>query len=194
MTYMTDFLKINPDDFVEFTSFNHHPFYKKFFLEIPDNWSFDLYNNVPIDNIIEIIDSSISKGYTVGWGGDVSEDEFSSSKCIAIVPEKDWAHKTQDEKGRTLDVPEKELKVTQEIRQKEFDNYSTTDDHFMHITGIAKDQSGNKYYITKNSWGVKGSKDGYVYLSEEFVKLKTISIIVNKSIIPEKILDENGIK
>jgi bleomycin hydrolase len=194
MTYMTDYLGINPDDFVEFTSFNHHPFYSKFFLEIPDNWSFNQYNNVPIDNIIEIIDSSISKGYTVGWGGDVSEEEFSSSQGIAIVPEKDWAHKSQDEKDRTLDVPEKELKVTQEIRQKEFDNYSTTDDHFMHITGIAKDQSGNKYYITKNSWGVKGSKDGYVYLSEEFVKLKTISLIVNKYTIPQKILDQNGIK
>jgi bleomycin hydrolase len=194
MTFMTDYLGINPDDFIEFTSFNHHSFYTKFFLEIPDNWSFNLYNNVPIDDIIQLIDTSISKGYTVGWGGDISEEEFSSSKCIAIVPEKDWTHKSQQEKDRTLVVPEKELTVTQEIRQKEFDNYSTTDDHFMHITGIAKDQSGNKYYITKNSWGVKGSQDGYVYISEEYVKLKTISVIVNKNSIPKKILEDNGIK
>lgn len=187
-TFMTDYLGINPDDYIEFTSFNHHPFYTKFFLEIPDNWSFDLYKNITLDEIIEIIDSSIAKGYTVGWGGDVSEEEFSSSECIAIVPEKSWEHKTDAEKDRTCKVPEKELKVTQELHQKSFDNFTTTDDHFMHITGIAKDQSGNKYYITKNSWGKKGDKDGYVYLSEQFVKFKVISIMVNKNTVPASIL------
>lgn len=188
MTFMTDFLGLNPDDYIEFTSFSHHPYNTEFFLEIPDNWSFDLYRNVKLDEIIEIIDTSIAKGYTVGWGGDVSEEEFSSTEGIAIVPEKSWEHKSDAEKERTDVVPEKELKVTQELHQKGFDNFTTTDDHFMHITGIAKDLSGNKYYMAKNSWGKKGSKDGYVYLSEQYVKMKLISIIVNKNAVQASIL------
>jgi bleomycin hydrolase len=192
LTFMTDCLGINPDDYIEFTSFNHHAFNTKFFLEVPDNWSFDQYNNITLDEIVEIIDSSVAKGYTVGWGGDVSENEFSSSEGIAIVPEKDWEHKSDAEKERTCEVPEKELKVTQELHQKNFDNFSTTDDHFMHITGIAKDESGNKYYMAKNSWGKKGDKDGYVYMSEQFVKMKLISIVVNKNTVPVTILNALG--
>jgi bleomycin hydrolase len=193
-SFMTDYLGINPDDYIEFTSYTHHPFYSRFFLEIPDNWSFDMYTNIPVNELIQVIDSSLEKGYTIAWGGDVSENEFSNKKGIAIVPVKDWEHKSEKEKDRTLEVHEKEIKVTQEMRQKTFDNYTTTDDHCMHITGIAKDQSGNKYYITKNSWGKNGKKDGYVYLSEEFVRLKTIDILVNKNAVPVKILEENGIK
>ncbi len=189
ITYMKDYLEINPDDYIEFTSFNHHPFYQKFFLEIPDNWSFDLYNNIPLDDLIEIIDSSIAKGYTVGWGGDVSENEFSQFEGLAIVPETEWSRKNEVEQSRTLTVTEKELKVTQENHQRSFDNFTTTDDHFLHITGTAKDQSGNKFYFTKNSWGDKGAYKGYLYLSEQYIRLKTISIIVNKSTVPARILD-----
>jgi len=194
LSYLKDYLDINPDDFIEFTSFNHHPFYSRFFLEIPDNWDFDLYYNLPVDELVQLIDTSIAKGYTVGWGGDISEVEFSSLKSLAIVPAKSYDRKSQDEKDSTLIVVEKEEKVTQEIRQTAFDNYSTTDDHFMQITGIAKDQNGTKYYITKNSWGVKGEKDGYVYLSEEYVRLKTISLVINKNTIPAKTKDACGIK
>ena len=143
LTYLKNKLKINPDDFIEFTSFNHHPFYEKFFLEIPDNWAFNLYNNVPLDELISIIDTCISKGYTVGWGGDVSEKGFSAFKSLAIVPAKDWKNKSDEEKRNTLEVPEKEAQVTQEMRQKAFDNYTTTDDHFMQITGIAKGPEGH---------------------------------------------------
>jgi len=189
-SYLKDYMRINPDDYIEFTSFAHHPFYKKFFLEIPDNWSFDLYNNIPLNELTEIIDSSIYNGYTVGWGGDVSESEFSAFKSLAIVPVKDWAHKTKKEKERTLEIPEKEMNVTQEMHQESFDDYTTTDDHFMQITGIAKDQDGNKFYIMKNSWGIRGEKSGYIYLSEQYVKLKVTSIIVNKNAIPKAILNK----
>jgi bleomycin hydrolase len=193
-TYLQDYLKINPDDYVEFTSFTHHPYYSKFFLEIPDNWSFDLYNNVKMDEITELIDSSLAKGYTVGWGGDVSEREFQSKKGVAIVPEKDWEHKSDEERKRTGEIHETELKITPELRQKEFDNWQTTDDHFMHIVGIAKDQYGDKFYITKNSWGASRGFDGYLYMSEAYVKLKLTTLMVNKSVIPTQILQENGIK
>ena len=193
-SYLKDYLGINPDDYIEFTSFNHHPFYKKFFLEVPDNWSFDLYNNIPLNELIEVIDSSIYKGYTVGWGGDITEKEFSSKRSLAIVPEKDWADKSKKEKDSTLKVYEKEKNITQEIHQISFDNYTTTDDHFMHITGIAKDQHGEKFYILKNSWGIRGDKDGYIYASEEFVKYKNTTILVNIKAVPKKILEECGVK
>jgi bleomycin hydrolase len=193
-SYLKDYLKINPDDFVEFTSFTHHPYYTKFLLEIPDNWSYDLYNNVKMDELTELIDSSLAKGYTVGWGGDVSEHEFSSKKGIAIVPEKDWKHKSEEERKRTCEIHENELTVTPEIRQEEFDNWLTTDDHFMQIVGIAKDQYGDKFYITKNSWGTSRGFDGYVYMSETYVKLKLTTLMVNKYAVPKKILEESGIK
>ena len=194
VTYLKDYLKLNPDDYIEFTSFTHHPFYQKFFLEVPDNWSFDLYNNIPLDELVEVIDSSIYKGYTIGWGGDITEKEFSSKRSLAIVPVKDWDDKSKKEKDSTLKVYEKEKNITQEIHQISFDNYTTTDDHFMHITGIATDQHGDKFYILKNSWGIRGDKDGYIYASEEFVKYKNTTIIVNKNVVPKKILEECGVK
>lgn len=193
-SYLKDYLKINPDDYVEFTSFTHHPYYSRFFLEIPDNWSFDLYNNIKMDELIQLIDTSIAQGYTVGWGGDVSEHEFNSIKGIAIVPENDWEHKSDEERKRTCEIHENEMKITPELRQKEFDNWTTTDDHFMEITGIAKDQYGDKFYITKNSWGASRGFDGYVYMSEAYVKLKLTTLMVNKNAIPAQILQENGIK
>ncbi len=193
-SFANEYAGINPDDYIEFTSYTHHPFYEWFFLEIPDNWSFQQYYNVEINDLIEIIDTSLNLGYSLGWGGDVSEEEFSSTKGIAIVPENDWNHKSDKEKNRTLDVVEKEKNITPEMRQKTFDNYTTGDDHFMHITGTSKDQNGTKFYYTKNSWGEKSTYKGYLYLSESYVKLKTISIIVNKNALPKTIKDKLGIK
>lgn len=193
-TFASEFAGIDPDDYIEFTSYTHHPFYTQFFLEIPDNWSFQQYYNIPFDDLISVIDSSLAKGYSVGWGGDVSETEFSNKKGIAIIPEKDWNHKSDKEKERTLDVVEKEMAVTQEMRQKTFDNYTTADDHFMNITGSAKDQNGDTFYYTKNSWGDKTEYKGYIYLSERYVRLKTISIMVNKNSLPQIIKDKIGIK
>lgn len=162
------YLGINPDDYVEITSFNHHPFYSKFVLEVPDNWSKDLYYNVPLNEITEIIDHALKNGYTIAWDGDVSERDFSYSSGYA-------------------EVPYKKDSVTQKLRQKQFDDWSTTDDHLMHITGSATNDNGDKYYFTKNSWGTNNPYDGYLYLSENYVKLKTIAIMVNKKAIPKEI-------
>lgn len=192
-SYLKDYLGINPDDYVEFTSFTHHPYYKKFFLEMPDNWSFDLYNNIPVDELITVIDSSIYKGFTVGWGGDVTEKEFTGS--VATDPDTVMPLKMPRGKlKKKLAVTPKAENIYQAMRQISFDNHTTTDDHFMHITGIAKDQNGVKYYITKNSWGNKGENKGYIYLSEGYVKLKTLSIIVNKNALPQKTIMDCGIE
>lgn len=160
-------LDIDPDDYVELSSFTHHPFYESFVLEIPDNWSHDLYYNLPVDELMEVIDHALNAGFSVCWDGDISESYFSDENGIAALP-------------KNLNG-----KADQEMRQKTFLNRTTTDDHLMHIIGISKDEDGKRYYYTKNSWG-KGSNSlgGYLHMSEGYVRLKTIAIMVHKESIP----------
>ncbi len=175
-------------DYIELTSFSHHPFYSKFAVEIPDNWANNLYFNVPLDELMEAMDNALENGYTVGWDGDVSEKTFNNKKGIAILPLTDWSDMTEKEQKSLFDAPSPEKDVTQALRQEYFENYATTDDHLMHITGITKDQNGTKYYITKNSWGTKDrGHEGYVYMSESYVRAKTISIMMHHDALPKSI-------
>ena len=158
-------LNLNTKDYVEITSFNHHPFDQQFILEVPDNWAWGRFYNVPLDKLIEIMYYSIDMGYTIAWSADVSEKGFTWKKGIAVIPDS--------------------LEITQDLRQEGFDNYATTDDHGMHITGTAIDNKGSKYFLVKNSWGSSGSPyNGYLYVSEPYVRYKTIAIMVNKNGIP----------
>ena len=165
-------LGFNADDYVNITSFSHQPFGKPFVLEIPDNFSSGLFENVAIDDLVATIDHAIESGYTVAWDGDVSEKGFSKSKGLAVLPVKD----NED----YLKFPGEEIEVDQAMRQETFESHSTTDDHLMHLTGIAHDQNGNKYYLIKNSWGEVGDHDGYLYMSEAYVRMKTVAILVHK--------------
>ncbi len=192
-TFVSDYLELNPDDYVEITSYTHHPFYTQFYLEVPDNWTFNDQNyNVPIEELEQIIDNSLEKGYTVVYGGDVSSKFFSSKKGYAIVPEKDWEDMTREEQKKDITEPVEEKEPTQELRQKWFDNYTATDDHAMHIVGIAEDQNGNTFYYTKNSWGTDRKYDGYIYLSKPFILLNATGFMVNKNAIPEDIQAKLG--
>ncbi len=178
-------LGINPDDYVEITSYTHHPFYSKFVLEVPDNWADGEYYNVPLGDLIKIMNNALEHRFTIAWDGDVGRDNFYRKKDYAVVP---LASDT------STTGPEKEKDVTQEMRQKAFDDYTTTDDHLMHITGLAKDQAGTIFYYTKNSWGTKDKKyNGYWYMSEPFVKLRTIAIMVHKDAIPQDIRKKLGL-
>jgi aminopeptidase C len=166
-------LGINPTDYIEITSFTHFPFYTLGLLEVPDNWRMERFYNVPLDELTEIMDFSLNNGYTVNWDGDVSERGFSHSKGVAVFPE---------------------AVVTQEIRQAGYENFTTTDDHLMHVTGISKDQNGAKYYLTKNSWGAdSNSFGGYLNMSENYVRAKTLFIMVNKNAVPPAIKTKLGI-
>jgi len=195
-------LGLNPDDYVEIGSFTHHPFYSGFVLEVPDNWVWGKINNVPVDELMEILDNSLNEGYAVAWASDVSEKGFSYKNGVAIVPEEDisgmndlekarWTELSDKEKEKQLysfEKPGKEKSITQEMRQHAYDNYTTTDDHGMHITGTAKDQNGNLYYLVKNSWGTKGNEyNGFFYASVPFVRYKTMYFVVNKNVIPKNI-------
>lgn len=200
-------LDLNADDYVLISSFTHHPFYEKFILEVPDNWSWGEVYNLPLDEMMDVFFGAIHSGYTISWSTDVSERGFSWYNGIAIVPdiEKPDLEGTEREKWEALSQSEKEAEVysfrepvkekeiTQEIRQEAFNNFETTDDHGMHIIGTAKDQKGNKYFIVKNSWGKSNKHNGYLYASEAFVKYKTVSFMVNKNAIPSKIRKKLGI-
>ena len=173
-------LGINPDDYVTLTSFSHHPFYETFVLEIPDNYSNGLYYNLPLDELQAIADYALSKGYTVAWDGDVSEKGFSAGKGVAIIPADPSADGGSDS-------PVEEAKVTQASRQQAFESYATTDDHLMHLTGLATDQNGTKYYLTKNSWGEISAYKGFLYMSDAYFRMKTVGIMVHKDAIPKDI-------
>lgn len=189
-------LGLNPDDYVSITSFTHHPFYTSFPIEIPDNWRWSLSYNVPMNEMMTIIDNAIDKGYTVAWATDVSEKGF-NRKGIAVVPDVDtkegpgsdqahWLGLTQKEREEMLykqTGPVAEKTITQEMRQQGFDNYETTDDHGMLIYGTATDQNGSKYYMVKNSWGTENPYKGTWYASRPFVEYKTISIVVHKDVL-----------
>ncbi len=178
-------LGINTKDYVEITSFTHHPFFTKFILQVPDNWDDGEYYNVPLDDLIKIMNNALANGFSIAWDGAVGKQNFYRKRGYAVVPVGDDTLNTG---------PEKEKVVTQEIRQKAYDDYTTTDDHLMHITGMAKDQAGTIFYYTKNSWGTKDKKyDGYWYMSEPFVRLRTIAILVNKEAIPEDIRKKLGV-
>ena len=201
-------LGLNQNDYVSITSFTHHPFYTKFAIEVPDNWRWANSYNLPLDELIETIDNAINNGYTVAWASDVSEAGF-SREGIAIVPDENapenigsdqakWLGLSPREKSNALrDKIRKEMlkekTITQEMRQEAFDNFQTTDDHGMQIYGIAKDQNGNKYYMVKNSWGETGPYKGIWYVSEPFVRYKTLSAVVNKKALPASVSKKLGL-
>jgi len=204
-----EYLGVNMDDYVEIGSYMHHPYYEKFILEVQDNWMLDEIYNVPMEEMMEIIENAIMNGYSVAWGADVSEKGFSWKHGIAIVPNEDkpdivglekdkWEKLSEKERRKRLysfDEVVTEKVITQEMRQKQFDNYRTTDDHGMLLTGIAKDQKGNMFFKVKNSWSEKGSPyNGYFYASKPFVQLKTIDFMIHKDAIPQAIKDKLGIK
>jgi bleomycin hydrolase len=184
---------INPDDYILITSFTHHPFYKQCVLELPDNWAAGSLYNLPLDEFMQVIDNSVNNGYSVAWASDMSDKGFSMKQGVAIIPEKNWNEMTEEEVSKAFDGLHPEKTITQDLRQKEFDNYSTTDDHGMHIVGLATDQSGNTFYKVKNSWGVMGKYDGFIFVSRPFVMLRTTNIMVNKNAIPAAIAKKMGI-
>ncbi|HTB08032.1 MAG TPA: C1 family peptidase [Bacteroidia bacterium] len=188
------YLGINPDDYVEITSFTHHPFYSKFILEVADNFENAEAYNVPLDEFQKITDNAIMNGYTVEWGTDVSEPGFGGrTSGLAVAPQADMNGMTAAQKDSVFMNPVPELKVTQEMRQTAFDNLATTDDHGMQITGLAKDQNGNEFYIVKNSWGTQTYCKGYLYVSQPYYLYKTTCIMVNKNAIPTDIRKKLGI-
>ena len=200
-------LNFNADDYVFISSFTHHPFYDEFIIEVPDNWMMKEVYNVPMNEMMEVIDHALMNDYSLAWASDVSEEGFSFRQGMALVPldgakikksgkdNKNFSDAGAAKESTVFDAPCEEKEITQEMRQLAFDNYETTDDHGMHMTGIVKDQNGKKYYIIKNSWGTSYNDcDGYFYASEAFVEYKTMDIMLHKDAVPKNIKKKLGIK
>ena len=205
-SFADEVLGLNMDDYVSLTSYTHHPFYQKFNIEIQDNWRNALSYNLPIDELMAVMDNAIRTGYTFAWGSDVSEQGFTRDG-IAVMPDAArgaeltgsdmarWTGMTATDKRKELTSrPLPEVEVTQEMRQVAFDNWETTDDHGMVIYGIAKDQTGKEYFMVKNSWGLSGKYKGIWYASKAFVAYKTMNILVHKDAVPAEIKAKLGIK
>ncbi|AEW19759.1 aminopeptidase [Tannerella forsythia] len=201
-------LGLNFDDYVSLTSYTHHPFYSQFPLEIEDNWRWAPSYNLPIHELMEVLDHAINNGYTIAWGSDVSEKGFTRNG-IAVAADIEalessgsdqarWVGLSQTERDaevkKLVEKPCKEIEVTQELRQQAYDNYQTTDDHGMLIYGIAKDQTGKKFYMVKNSWGTESKYKGHWYASEAYVAYKTMNIVLHKDALPKTIQSKLGIK
>ncbi len=187
-SFAKDVVKIDPADYYEFMSVTNVPFWGKSMLMVPDNWAFQYAWNIPMEDMVATIDNALKNGYTVAWGGDVSEPSFSWKNGIAYVPETPAEDLTKDQKADLFTGPKPEMKITQELRQQAFDNYTTQDDHGMQITGISKDQNGNEWYVVKNSWGVDNDYQGYLYMSKNYVRYKTTSFMVNRKGVPAELL------
>ena len=199
-----DAMKINADDYVELTSFTHHPFYTWFALEVCDNWRGSQSYNVPIDELMAVLDNALENGYTVCWGADVSHTGFTRGGLAILVDVdatqaqagSDQEHWVGKEEGKPNPKPVTIIEAvpTQESRQIEFDNKTMTDDHGMHIYGIAQDQNGKKYYMVKNSWGETGAYKGLWYATEAFVKAQTLDITVHKSALTKDLKKRLNVK
>ncbi len=204
-----DALKFNPDDYVTLTSFTHHPFYTYFPFEVADNWRWDEFYNVPIDEMMEILDYALENGYTIAWGADVSEPGFTRDGLAILVDVKAsntngsdqerWVGKADEKQAKSKAKKSAKLKTnpivelvpTQQTRQTGFMNKTITDDHGMQIYGVAKDQWGGKYYLVKNSWGETGKYNGIWYASEAFVKGQTLDIAIHKSALPKEFVEKH---
>ena len=198
-----DYLGFNMDDYVNITSFTHHPFYEQFVIEVPDNWRWDTAYNLPMDEMMDVMFNAIENGYTIAWGSDVSEQGFTRNGTAVALAEvkattgsdqERWIGKSDAAEAEVKAALPEEVTVTQEMRQEGYDRKTTTDDHGMHIYGLAQDQNGTKYFMVKNSWGETGKYKGIWYASETFVKFKTLNIVVHKDALPKDIKKKLGIK
>lgn len=188
-------LGFNPDDYVEFTSYSYYPMNETCQFEIPDNWSMSPYYNISMEDLMAVIFNSLENGYTVAWDGDVSDTFFSHKNGVAFVPKTPWRKEMKVDKDDYLKEIQEEKNVTQADRDETFFNFNTTDDHLMHLTGIVEDQNGTKYFVTKNSWDTDSNDfGGYLNMSEEYVKLRTMAIMVHKDAVPTALKAKLGIK
>ena len=196
----SEHIGFNMNDYVNLTSFTHHPFYEPFVIEVCDNWRWDTAYNLPVNELMEVMENAIMKGYTIAWGSDVSEKGFTRNGTAVIVEEQKakgsdmehWTGKSEAKQDEAKKVDD--FVVTDDMRLEGYNNKTTTDDHGMQIFGIAKDKDGVEYYMVKNSWGNSGNHEGIWYASKAFARYKTMNIVVHKNAIPKKIREKLGIK
>jgi bleomycin hydrolase len=166
-------LEIMPfiNDYIEVVSFSDKPFDKQFILQDKFNWSNDSFYNISLHDMQMLVDTALAKGWSVGWEGDVTEKGFNHYRGFAVV--NDTTHQYEEE------------------RLDSYKNESTERDHMLHIVGTGRDENNGKWYYMKNSWGTLFSRyKGYLFMQEDYFKLKTVILLVNKAALPQKIKEK----
>ena len=186
-SFADEVVGLKGNDYVQITSWQHHGLYEPCVIMVPDNWTYGTSYNVAMDDMTAIIDHALKNGYSIAWATDVSEKYFSWKNGIAYVPEKEYSKMSSEEREAMFNGPKPEMEITADLRQASYDNYATTDDHGMQIVGISKDQNGKEWYLVKNSWGTGNDYEGYLYVSKNYVKYKTLSFLLHKDALPGKI-------
>lgn len=188
-TFATEVVKFNPDDYVNITSFTHQPYYKPFIIQVPDNFSNGSYYNLPLKEMLDVVKTSVENGYSVLWDADVSNNGFRQNRGLALFVD---GGPSIGKEGFTADITEQPWSA--EIRQQLYENLTTQDDHLMHITGIERSKGGKEFFIVKNSWGQIGPYKGYINVSEAYLAINTISLIVPRAALNKDLLDKLGIR
>jgi bleomycin hydrolase len=182
-SFAKDVLHFNADDYVSLTSFTHEPYYKPFILQVPDNFANGSFYNLPLNELIQVVEDAVNKGYTVGWDADVSNKGFMQQNGIALNLDNSTSY-TKEQINPDL----KEAPYDATIRQELYENLTTQDDHLMHITGIEKSKTGKTFFVVKNSWGKIGPFDGYINVSEAYFAINTISVIIPEAALSKELL------
>lgn len=184
VTFAKEVLKFNPNDYVNITSFNHHPYYAPYILEVPDNFSNGSYYNLPLNEMLEVINTALKNGYSVLWDADVSNPGFITKLGLAL----NLGSEPGFPKNVTVNTPE--LPWNENIRERLFQTLTTQDDHLMHIVGIEKSKDGRIFYDVKNSWGPVGPYNGYINVSEAYVAINTISLVVPRAALSKSLIEK----
>lgn len=186
-TFASEVLHFDARDYINITSYTHHPFYTPFILETPDNFLNGVYYNIPLDEMIRLTERAVDLGYSVMWDADVSNEFFRQNDGFAMQ----W--KNEAPRNRDINPDDEEVKYDQATRQILYENLTTQDDHLMHVVGVKRSKGGKKFFMVKNSWGEVGPFKGFINVSEAYFAINTITLVLPRAVLDNALQTKLGV-